>query len=82
MTTKVLTPEEIQSLKLIQDKRIQLVEQFGVLEIRLQDLEYQKEQLKTNLKQLRQEEIKVGETLQQKYGDGSINLEKGEFISS
>ena len=82
MTTKVLTQEEIQSLKLIQEKRIQLVEQFGVLEIRLQDLEYQKEQLKTNLKQLRQEEIKVGETLQQKYGDGSINLEKGEFISN
>jgi stress response protein YsnF len=82
MTTKVLTPEEIQSLKLIQDKRIQLVEQFGVLEMRLQDLELQKEQLKTELKQLRQEEIKVGETLQQKYGDGSINLEKGEFISS
>ena len=82
MTTKVLTQEEIQSLKLIQDKRIQLIEQFGVLEIRLQDLEYQKEQLKTNLQQLRQEEIKVGETLQQKYGDGSINLEKGEFISS
>ena len=82
MTTKVLTPEEIQSLKLIQEKRIQLVEQFGVLEMRLQDLEYQKEQLKTNLQQLRQEEIKVGETLQQKYGDGSINLEKGEFISS
>ena len=50
--------------------------------MRLQDLEYQKEQLKTNLQQLRQEEIKVGETLQQKYGDGSINLEKGEFISS
>jgi hypothetical protein len=82
MTTKVLTPEEIQSLKLIQEKRIQLVEQFGVLEMRLQDLEYQKGQLKTNLQQLRQEEIKVGETLQQKYGDGSINLEKGEFISS
>ena len=82
MTTKVLTPEEIQSLKLIQEKRIQLVEQFGVLEMRLQDLEYQKGQLKTNLQQLRQEEIKIGETLQQKYGDGSINLEKGEFISS
>lgn len=82
MTTKVLTPEEIQSLKLIQEKRIQLVEQFGVLEIRLQDLEFQKEQLKVSLQQLRQEEIKVGETLQQKYGDGSINLEKGEFISS
>lgn len=80
MTTKVLTPEEIQSLKLIQDKRIQLVEQFGVLEMRLQDLEYQKEQLNTELRQLRQKEILVGENLQQKYGDGSIDLEKGEFM--
>jgi hypothetical protein len=82
MTTKVLTPEEIQSLKLIQEKRFQLVEQFGILEIRFQDLELQKEQLKNELKQLRQEEIKTGEILQQKYGDGSINLEKGEFISN
>lgn len=82
MTTKVLTPEEIQSLKSIQEKRIQLIEQFGVLEIRLQDLEYQKEQLKIKLQQSRQEEIKVGETLQHKYGDGSINLEKGEFIGN
>jgi stress response protein YsnF len=82
MTTKVLTPEEIQSLRLIQEKQFQLVEQFGILEIRFQDLELQKEQLKNELKQLRQEEIKIGETLQQKYGDGSINLEKGEFISN
>ena len=82
MTTKVLTQEEIQSLKSIQEKRLQLTEQFGIIETRLQELELQKEYLKDELKKLRQEEAKLGEDLQQKYGDGTINLEKGEFTSN
>jgi hypothetical protein len=82
METKVLTQEEIQLLKSIQEKRLQLTEQFGIIELRNQELELQKEFLKEELKKLRQEEIKTGETLQQKYGDGTINLEKGEFISN
>lgn len=81
MTTKVLTQEEVAQLKSIQEKRFQLTEQFGIIEIRIQEFELQKEFLKEELKKLRQEEIKTGETLQQKYGDGTINLEKGEFIS-
>jgi hypothetical protein len=81
MTTKVLTQEEIQLLKSIQEKRLQIVEQFGIIEVRIQEMDLQKEYLKEELKKLRQEEIKTGETLQQKYGDGTINLEKGEFIS-
>ena len=82
MTTKVLTQEEIQSLKSIQEKRLQLTEQFGIIELRFQELDLQKEYLKDELKKLRQEEIKTGEALQQKNGDGTINLEKGEFISA
>jgi len=80
MTTKVLTQEEIQLLKSIQEKRIQLTEQFGIIELRIQELELQKDYLKEELKKLRQEETITGNTLQQKYGDGTINLEKGEFI--
>jgi hypothetical protein len=82
MTTKILTQEEIQSLKSIQEKRLQLTEQFGIIELRIQEFELQKEYLKDELKKLRQEEITTGETLQKKYGDGSINLEKGEFVSA
>jgi len=82
METKVLTQEEIQSLKSIQEKRLQLTEQFGIIELRFQELDLQKEYLKDELKKLRQEEIKTGEALQQKYGDGTINLEKGEFTSN
>jgi hypothetical protein len=82
METKVLTQEELQSLKLIQEKRIQLTEQFGIVEMRIQEIELQKEILKEELKKLQKEEIAIGESLQKTYGDGTINLEKGEFIGN
>jgi len=81
METKVLTQEEIQQLKNIQEKRAKFVEQFGILEMRAQEINIQKEFLKEELKALQQEETKTGEALQQKYGNGSIDLSKGEFIS-
>ena len=80
MTTKVLTQEEITQLKNIREKRVQLVESFGILESRIQEFNLQKDNLKDNLKQLIQEETDLGRNLQQKYGDGSIDLEKEEFI--
>ena len=82
METKVLTQEELQQLKDVQQERLILVDQFGILEYSIQDLEQQKQQLKTMLTNLKQKEIELGKTLQEKYGDGTINIEKGEFISS
>lgn len=82
MEIKVLTQEELQSLKTIQERRIQLTEQFGLTEIKIQEIKLQKEFLKEELKNLQQEEITIGKSLQKTYGDGTINLEKGEFISN
>jgi hypothetical protein len=82
METKVLTQEEIESLKLVRERRIQLTENFGVIESRIQEFSIQKELFKEELKNLIQEETNLGKILQQKYGDGSINLERGEFISN
>lgn len=82
METKVLTQEEIQSLKEINEKRIQLIQNFGIIELRLQEFNSQKEILKQELKNLIEKETQLGDALQQKYGNGSINLEKGEFISN
>ena len=82
METKVLTQDELQSLKAIQERRIQLTEQFGIVEMRIQEIELQKEILKEELKKLQKEEIIIGESLQKTYGDGTINLEKGEFVSN
>ena len=79
METKVLTQEEITQLKDLQDKRKSLSGQFGLLEI---NYETQKQSLLYQLNQLLQEEEKIGSQLQQKYGDGTINLDKGEFTSN
>jgi len=79
METKVLTQEEITNLKEIQNKRFELTEKFGFLEIQY---ETQKQLLSKELLELLKREEQAGTQLQQKYGDGSINLEKGEFISS
>jgi len=80
MEIKVLTQEEIQQLKNIREQNAQLVEQFGFIEYQLQSLFLQKEELSKNLKEIRLSEITLGKQLQDKYGDGTINLEKGEFI--
>lgn len=82
METKVLTQEEVQQIKDIQQERLTLVEQFGILEYSIQDLEQQKLQLKSVASNLKQKEIELGKVLQEKYGDGTINVEKGEFTSS
>jgi hypothetical protein len=79
METKVLTQEEINSLKEIQNKRIQLTEKFGLLEMQY---ETQKQLLINELSNLLKQEEQIGTQLQQKYGDGSIDLEKGEFTSN
>ncbi len=82
METKVLTQEEVQNLKDVRERRIQITENFGVLESRIQEFQLQKEILKQELKNLIEQETQLGGALQQKYGNGSIDLEKGEFISN
>ena len=82
METKVLEQEELQQVKDVQQERLTLTDQFGVIEYNIQDLEQQKSQLISRLVILKQKEIELGKMLQEKYGDGTINIEKGEFTSS
>jgi hypothetical protein len=80
METKVLTQEEIQSLRKIQSNQQVLLDTFGDLEYKIQIFELEKQKLKQTLQLQIEEEIKIGKQLQEKYGDGNIDLEKGEFI--
>ena len=82
MTTQVLTPEELQKVQSLQSKRDQLTIDFGYIEFKIQELELQKESLIEQLSQLKSQEIKVGQEFQQKYGEGSIDIAKGEFTTS
>jgi translation initiation factor 2 alpha subunit (eIF-2alpha) len=80
MENKVLTQEEIQSLKTIQTNQSNLVQALGTIEYRIQLLELDKQALKSQLQKQVEDETKVAKELQEKYGDGNIDLEKGEFI--
>jgi uncharacterized coiled-coil DUF342 family protein len=82
MTTQVLTQEELTQVKSLQSKRDQLTIDFGFIELQIQELELQKESLIEQLSQLKLEETQVGKEFQDKYGEGSINISKGEFTSS
>ena len=79
METKVLTQEEIQSLKTLQENQSLLVTALGDLEYQITILESIKQFLKNEITNQIESEVKIGKELQEKYGEGNINLEKGEF---
>ena len=80
MGSKVLTQEEIQSLKSIQTDQSNLIQALGTIEYRIQLLELDKQTLKVQLQKQFEDETKIAKELQEKYGDGNIDLEKGEII--
>jgi stress response protein YsnF len=82
MTTQVITPEELTQVQSLQSRRDQLTIDFGYIEFQIQELELKKESLIDALTQLKNEEIQVSKIISEKYGEGSINLTKGEFTSS
>jgi hypothetical protein len=82
METKVLTQDEITQLKAVQQDRFSIIDKFGTVEIQFQELESIKQKLKLEYEKLKQKEEVLGKQLQEKYGDGTINLEREEFISN
>ena len=82
MTTHVLTQEELTQVQSLQSRRDQLTIDFGYIEFQIQELELKKESLVDALIQLKNQEIQFGTEISEKYGEGSINITKGEFTSS
>jgi hypothetical protein len=79
METIKLTQEEIDTLKSIQEANNNLMISFGQLEMAFQSLKLQKESLVGKLANLKNKETETGLQLQEKYGNGNINIETGEF---
>ena len=80
MEKKVLTEAEVSSLKDLKQQYRDLTEATGVVEMQKLNLEIKKEQIKEKLKSLQQKEIKLAKELEEKYGNGEISLESGEFL--
>jgi len=80
MAKKKLTEEEIKSIKELQSSRSNVIIELGNLEAYLFDISAKKTDLQEQLSQLTERDQELGKELSDKYGNGSIDLEKEEFI--
>lgn len=80
MEKKVLTPEELQSLRDLNEKQINLISTLGQIEYQIILLNKQKESLRSQIEIIESENTKLGKILTEKYGDGNLSLETGEIL--
>lgn len=80
MEKKVLNQEEINKLKEYQSNFNLVVNSLGSIEFKIQNLLLDKEDLKKSLIELRIQEKSILDKIKEKYGEGSIDIESGEFL--
>jgi len=78
----VLTQEELNELNQLQEQRQIITGDFGIVELRIQELELQKEKIIETLNQQQDQETQFGQKIQDKYGEGTININTGEFTKA
>ena len=81
-----LTPEELQQIKELQSKYNQTIFEVGASEAQIiafqqgiENLQKAKNGLVSDLKTIEQKESELVKSLQEKYGQGNINIETGEI---
>ena len=80
MANQKLTREELEKLQEIQQKNQALVSELGQIGLAQLNIDKRQENAEAYLEQLRKDESEFAKELEDKYGTGSIDLEKGEFI--
>jgi|TARA_R100000479_G_scaffold169571_1_gene111407 hypothetical protein len=74
-----LSKEELEILQGYQQKQNQITFNLGSVDIQKALLEGQRGAILENLADLQEKSNKTAKELQDKYGEGNINLETGEF---
>ena len=73
------TPEEIQEIQDLQQLYTTVVTQAGQVHLEEITLHERKKQVEANFEEVKRKEQEILSNLNTKYGEGSINLETGEF---
>ena len=76
---KKFTQEELNTLKNFQSRLDQLVTQLGRVHLSKIKLNEQENMLKDEIKKIEKEEQELAQTLTNKYGRGSLDIETGNF---
>ena len=80
MENKKLTQEELSQIETIKQKSQAIVQELGQIELLKVNLKDRKDNALAYLQELKQEEVDLAKALEESYGKGTIDLEKGEFI--
>ncbi len=78
-TKTIITVEELDKLKDLQNKLNDIISTLGQIEIQFKDLQDTKTQTLLTLNSVRAEQNSLGEILNKKYGNGVIDIETGTF---
>ena len=79
MKSKKLSEKELQTLKEYQEKINIIVVNLGKLDLQINSLENTKKNLIKEYQEIETSQQKTALELQNKYGEGDIDLESGEF---
>ncbi len=79
MEGKKLLDKELQTLKEYQEGINRIIVNLGRLDLQIDTLKRDKEKLLKEYQELEVNQTKTALELQDKYGEGSIDLESGEF---
>ena len=79
---KKFTKEELNSLRSFQSRMEQVVTQLGRVHLSKIKLNEQEDILKGEIKKIEKEEQELAQTLTNKYGKGSLDIETGTFTPS
>lgn len=82
MEKQILSQEELSKLKWLQEKNLELNAKLGSVEYQVQNLLLDKQEVVKELEGYRVRQTQISQELQDKYGDGYINIETGEFTKS
>lgn len=82
METIKLTQPEIQAIEKIKQQFAETVHILGVVHYQLLDLQERKQQIEKELLNIRNKEQTLYKELSEKYGEGTILLESGEFVKN
>ena len=82
MEKQVLSKEEIETLSSLQQEQNDLIYQLGQVEYQLGFFDRQKTLVKTELEAFEKRQQEQAQKLEEKYGQGTVNLESGEFVKA
>lgn len=80
MENQKLTQEELGKIQELQEKNRAAVMELGEIAMITLNLEKRQEGAEKFIEELRAEEQEFGKELSEKYGNGSIDLQSGEFV--